>query len=96
MGNICFKTIPISIKRDEYGYLYAKIGAAFLFKFVYCKETKSWLFWVSGALRKEIAGRAFPWIYFFDLCRAVNFVKFDEPIYKSDCYKVVSGKSYIR
>ena len=96
MDYICLKTIPISIKRDEYGYLYAKYGCAFLFRFIYSKETKCWLFWVSGTLRKEKPGRAFPWIYFYDLCRAVFFLHYDEPIYKSNCYKVVSGKSYIR
>ena len=90
--------LTISIKKDGNGNLMAVTDDAKLFSFAYRKESKGWLFWIPtrgpyDPARKE--GRAFPWDYFIDLCRAVAFLK-GEALGTSETTYIVSGKSYVK
>ena len=87
--------LAIRIKKQD-GNLCAYADNAYLFQFRYLPESKSWKFWVTGVIPKEKEGRAFPWIFFQDLCRSVYFLKYDEPLFTSNAVTIVSGKSYIK
>ena len=88
--------LAISIKKDGSGNLLAVANGTSLFCVGYRKELRSWVFWLRGDHNPEKKeGKAFPWIYFTDLCRAVAFLR-GEPLWSSDATKIVSGKSYIK
>lgn len=86
---------PVTIKKEN-GNLCAYAGILYLFEFRFIPETKAWIFWVPGLGPKEKEGRAFPWIFFQDLCRAVYFLRYDKPLYTSDSVFILSGKSYVK
>lgn len=88
--------LSIKIKKTEYGNLVAKINDGELFEFAYRKETNSWCFWLFGETGIIKYGPAFPWIYFYELCRVVAFLKFNKALWETVNPKVVSGKSYIK
>jgi hypothetical protein len=91
---------PICIKKTDHGNLVAKVKENSLFEFRYCQDADEWRFWPLAYCMKgwtlSRKGRAFPWIYFYELCRVVAFLGLDEPLWKTVNPKVVSGKSYIK
>ena len=89
--------LQIKIRKSDTGNLAACFSFVCLFEFRYEPEVGAWLFFVGykgSAVKKE--GRAFPWVYFIDLCRAVAFLKHGEPLWTSEATKVISGKSYVK
>ena len=90
--------LHIRIKRDsESSNLAAVNGDTTLFVFNYRHELKAWLFWIPGRSNYDpikYEQRAFPRLYFKDLCRAVYFLHCGGPLYNSA--DIVSGKSYVK
>lgn len=90
--------LHISIKKNG-SNLAAVCGDLHLFDFDYRKELGAWCFWVRGRSQYDPiqrSGRAFPWVYFKDLCRATAFLNFELPLYTAEATDIVSGKSYIK
>lgn len=88
--------LAIKIIKADDGNLCAVGNGMPLFEFRYEPEVKKWLFFIGPRNRKEYAQRAFPWIYFIQLCRTVAFLWYDEPLWADWAVEVVSGKSYIK
>lgn len=87
--------LAIKIKKADDGNLCAVGNGMPLFEFRYEPEVKAWLFF-AGGIKKKCVQRAFPWTFFYQLCRAIAFLWYDEPLWADWAVEVVSGKSYIK
>lgn len=90
--------LHISIKKNG-SNLGAFVDHMLLFDFAYRKELGSWCFWVRGRSQYDPiqkAGRAFPWIYFKELCRATAFLYGGYPLYTDEKTDIISGTSYVK
>lgn len=87
----------ISISKDNNTENLQAFGNGhYLFDFVYRKQYDRWLFWFRGNHNPIVKpGKAFPWTYFKDLCRAVAFLK-GEPLWNGNDTYIDSGEEYIR